>query len=323
MPSSASTSKATSRRAPRGRVLAAAQSKAGEAVDARIINTSSGAGLMGSVGQGTYSAAKAGIAALTLVEAAEMAPLRRHRQRDRAGGAHPHDRRGVRRPHGRPRGRVRRRTTPATCRRSSSGSAARTRATSPAASSRSRAARSPSPTAGSTARRSTRARAGIRPTIGAAVRDLLAKAPPPGAGLRRAVAVRARRPRPMRAAPPELRNRWRASGAWTDETLLDRFGSADPNRLAIVDGDLRVTVGDLDRVGACTQPVSGTSASDPATSSPGSCRTGGKPSRSVGGLALRRGRESDHADARPARGRIRAAPDRRARRRGPAHVPRH
>ena len=49
-----------------------AQSKAGTAVDARIINTSSGAGLMGSVGQGAYSAAKAGIAALTLVEAAEM-----------------------------------------------------------------------------------------------------------------------------------------------------------------------------------------------------------------------------------------------------------
>ncbi len=49
-----------------------AQSKAGTAVDARIINTSSGAGLMGSVGQGAYSAAKAGIAALTLVEAAEL-----------------------------------------------------------------------------------------------------------------------------------------------------------------------------------------------------------------------------------------------------------
>jgi len=48
------------------------QSKAGESVDARIINTSSGAGLMGSVGQGAYSAAKAGIAALTLVEAAEL-----------------------------------------------------------------------------------------------------------------------------------------------------------------------------------------------------------------------------------------------------------
>jgi NAD(P)-dependent dehydrogenase (short-subunit alcohol dehydrogenase family) len=49
-----------------------AQSKAGEAVDARIINTTSGAGLQGSVAQSAYSAAKGGIAALTLVQAAEM-----------------------------------------------------------------------------------------------------------------------------------------------------------------------------------------------------------------------------------------------------------
>src|SRR3954464_6829253 len=49
------------------------QSKAGNPVDARVINTSSGAGLMGSVGQGNYSAAKAGIVGLTLVAAAEMA----------------------------------------------------------------------------------------------------------------------------------------------------------------------------------------------------------------------------------------------------------
>jgi NAD(P)-dependent dehydrogenase (short-subunit alcohol dehydrogenase family) len=48
------------------------QSKAGKPVDARIINTSSGAGLQGSVGQATYSTAKAGIAALTLVQAAEL-----------------------------------------------------------------------------------------------------------------------------------------------------------------------------------------------------------------------------------------------------------
>jgi NAD(P)-dependent dehydrogenase (short-subunit alcohol dehydrogenase family) len=48
------------------------RSKAGAVVDARIINTSSGAGLMGSVGQSAYSAAKAGIAALTLVEAIEL-----------------------------------------------------------------------------------------------------------------------------------------------------------------------------------------------------------------------------------------------------------
>lgn len=48
------------------------RAKAGETLDARIINTSSGAGLMGSVGQSAYSAAKAGIAALTLVQAAEL-----------------------------------------------------------------------------------------------------------------------------------------------------------------------------------------------------------------------------------------------------------
>jgi NAD(P)-dependent dehydrogenase (short-subunit alcohol dehydrogenase family) len=48
------------------------EGKAPKDIDARIINTSSGAGLQGSVGQGNYSAAKAGIAALTLVGAAEM-----------------------------------------------------------------------------------------------------------------------------------------------------------------------------------------------------------------------------------------------------------
>lgn len=48
------------------------RSKAGEPVDARIVNTSSGAGLLGSMGQSAYSAAKGGIAALTLVEAAEL-----------------------------------------------------------------------------------------------------------------------------------------------------------------------------------------------------------------------------------------------------------
>jgi NAD(P)-dependent dehydrogenase (short-subunit alcohol dehydrogenase family) len=46
--------------------------KQGKPVDARIINTSSGAGLQGSVGQSAYSAAKAGIAALTLVQAEEL-----------------------------------------------------------------------------------------------------------------------------------------------------------------------------------------------------------------------------------------------------------
>ncbi len=50
-----------------------ARNKAGEKVDARIVNTSSGAGLQGSVGQSAYSSAKAGIATLTLVQAAELA----------------------------------------------------------------------------------------------------------------------------------------------------------------------------------------------------------------------------------------------------------
>ncbi|WP_119729236.1 SDR family oxidoreductase [Thermomonospora amylolytica] len=49
-----------------------ARAKAGEPVDARVVNTSSGAGLLGSVGQGNYSAAKAGIVGLTLVAAAEL-----------------------------------------------------------------------------------------------------------------------------------------------------------------------------------------------------------------------------------------------------------
>ncbi|MER6518886.1 SDR family oxidoreductase [Streptomyces sp. NPDC001553] len=49
-----------------------AQAKAGRPVAARVVNTSSGAGLLGSVGQGNYSAAKAGILGLTLVAAEEM-----------------------------------------------------------------------------------------------------------------------------------------------------------------------------------------------------------------------------------------------------------
>lgn len=48
------------------------RSKAGNPVDARIINTTSGAGLQGSIGQSNYATAKAGIAALTLVQAAEL-----------------------------------------------------------------------------------------------------------------------------------------------------------------------------------------------------------------------------------------------------------
>jgi NAD(P)-dependent dehydrogenase (short-subunit alcohol dehydrogenase family) len=49
------------------------RSKEGADVDARIINTTSGAGLQGSIGQSNYAAAKAGIAALTINQAAELA----------------------------------------------------------------------------------------------------------------------------------------------------------------------------------------------------------------------------------------------------------
>ncbi|MEY4159953.1 MAG: hypothetical protein RLZZ136_574 [Pseudomonadota bacterium] len=49
-----------------------AKQKAGGNPDARIINTSSGAGLQGSIAQAAYSTAKGGIASLTLVQAAEL-----------------------------------------------------------------------------------------------------------------------------------------------------------------------------------------------------------------------------------------------------------
>ncbi len=47
------------------------RAKAGEQVAGRIVMTSSGAGLMGSIGQGNYAAAKAGIALLVVQAAAE------------------------------------------------------------------------------------------------------------------------------------------------------------------------------------------------------------------------------------------------------------
>ena len=49
------------------------QSKAGEAVDARIINTSSPSGIYGNIGQTNYGAAKAGIASFTIIAAMELA----------------------------------------------------------------------------------------------------------------------------------------------------------------------------------------------------------------------------------------------------------
>ena len=49
------------------------QSKAGNTVDARIVNTSSGSGLYGNPGQANYGAAKAGIASLTIIASREFA----------------------------------------------------------------------------------------------------------------------------------------------------------------------------------------------------------------------------------------------------------
>lgn len=49
-----------------------AESKADRQRAGRVINTSSGAGLQGSIGQTAYSAAKGGIATMTLVAAAEL-----------------------------------------------------------------------------------------------------------------------------------------------------------------------------------------------------------------------------------------------------------
>jgi NAD(P)-dependent dehydrogenase (short-subunit alcohol dehydrogenase family) len=48
------------------------EAKEGRPRVARVVNTSSGAGMQGSIGQTTYSAAKAGIAGMTLVAAAEL-----------------------------------------------------------------------------------------------------------------------------------------------------------------------------------------------------------------------------------------------------------
>jgi NAD(P)-dependent dehydrogenase (short-subunit alcohol dehydrogenase family) len=49
------------------------QSKAGETVRARVINTSSPSGVFGNVGQANYGAAKGGIASFTLIAAQELA----------------------------------------------------------------------------------------------------------------------------------------------------------------------------------------------------------------------------------------------------------
>jgi NAD(P)-dependent dehydrogenase (short-subunit alcohol dehydrogenase family) len=49
-----------------------ARAKAGEQVDAAIINTTSSSGIYGNAGQGNYGAAKAGVAGLTVIAAREL-----------------------------------------------------------------------------------------------------------------------------------------------------------------------------------------------------------------------------------------------------------
>ena len=47
--------------------------KAGEQIDARVVNTTSGSGIYGNPGQSNYGAAKAAIASLTIIAAQELA----------------------------------------------------------------------------------------------------------------------------------------------------------------------------------------------------------------------------------------------------------
>ena len=143
-------------------VLAGAAARRARPSTPGSINTSSGAGLMGSVGQGTYSAAKAGIAALTLVESAELGRYGVTANAIAPVGPHPHDRGGLRRHDGRARRRLRRDGTRERVAARRLARQRRVRAASPGGCSRSRAGCSRSPTAGSTARRSTRAPAGTR-----------------------------------------------------------------------------------------------------------------------------------------------------------------
>src|SRR4051812_28877808 len=77
------------------------RSKAGETNDARIINTSSPSGIYGNVGQTNYGAAKAGIAAFTIIAAKELgrygvtvnaiAPAARTRMTENLGSAQADD----------------------------------------------------------------------------------------------------------------------------------------------------------------------------------------------------------------------------------------
>ena len=80
--------------------------KAGEPVDARVINTSSTSGLFANPGQTQLRRREVGDRDVLDHRGQGAGPVRRHRQRDRAGRAHPHDREPRRRSRPRRAGRV-------------------------------------------------------------------------------------------------------------------------------------------------------------------------------------------------------------------------
>ena len=69
------------------------ESKEGRQPRASIVNTVSSAGLQGQASQINYGAAKAGIAAMTIIASLELKPLRRARQLRRPRRRHAHGRR--------------------------------------------------------------------------------------------------------------------------------------------------------------------------------------------------------------------------------------
>ena len=76
----------------RGRVLARAGEGRRRRSNGRIVNTSSPSGVFGNAGQTNYGAAKAGIAAFTIICGLELGRYGVLRERDRPGRAHAHDR---------------------------------------------------------------------------------------------------------------------------------------------------------------------------------------------------------------------------------------
>ena len=205
-----------------------------------------------------------------------MGALRRDRERDRARGAHAHDRRGLRRPHAGARLGLRRQ-------RPREHLAARRLA---------RQRRVADVTGRvfeveggmisvadgwqhGPQRRQGRA-LGARPRSAPRCASCSRKAPATRTGLRRAV----NRAHPAPADDP---------GALARAARLDRRDAARPARrastartLAIVDGDVRLTVDDLRARSAGSRPRCANAACSPATWSRGSCRTGGKRSCCAG-----------------------------------------